>query len=49
MLESYVKDVPIGRINEPEDIAEMVLFLSSEGAKNITGQSFNIDGGLIPS
>ncbi len=49
LLESYLTDVPIGRINEPEDIAEMVLFLSTERARNITGQSFNIDGGLIPS
>ena len=49
MIKTYEKDVPIGRINEPQDIAEMVLFLSSEGARNITGQSFNIDGGLIPS
>ena len=49
LLESYVTDVPIGRINEPEDIAELVIFLSTERARNITGQSFNIDGGLIPS
>ena len=49
MLENYVKDVPLRRINQPEDIAGMALFLSSEGAANITGQSFNIDGGLIPS
>ena len=49
MLENYVNDVPLRRINQPEDIAGMALFLSSEGAANITGQSFNIDGGLIPS
>jgi hypothetical protein len=27
----------------------MVVFLSSSGARNITGQSYNVDGGLIPS
>jgi len=27
----------------------MVLFLSSEGGRNISGQSYNIDGGAVPS
>jgi NAD(P)-dependent dehydrogenase (short-subunit alcohol dehydrogenase family) len=39
--------IPIGRANEPEDIAAMVAFLSSSGARNITGQAFNVDGGII--
>ena len=49
ILKHYLRDVPIGRFNQPEDIAEMALFLSSESSKNISGQSFNVDGGLIPS
>ena len=49
MIEYYIRNVPLGRFNETEDISSMVLFLCSEGARNITGQSFNIDGGLIPS
>ena len=49
IIKHYVRDIPLGRANEPEDIAAMVIFLSSEGAKNISGQSYNIDGGLIPS
>ena len=49
IIKHYVRDIPLGRANEPEDIAAMVVFLSSEGAKNISGQSYNIDGGLIPS
>jgi meso-butanediol dehydrogenase/(S,S)-butanediol dehydrogenase/diacetyl reductase len=43
-----VETVPLKRANEPEDIADMVVFLASPGARNITGQSFNVDGGLIP-
>ncbi len=39
--------IPIGRRNEPEDIAAMVNFLASPGARNITGQTFNVDGGLV--
>jgi NAD(P)-dependent dehydrogenase (short-subunit alcohol dehydrogenase family) len=44
----YVEGVPLKRANEPEDIAAMVVFLASPGARNIAGQSFNVDGGLIP-
>ncbi|MEE2949545.1 MAG: glucose 1-dehydrogenase [Chloroflexota bacterium] len=39
--------IPIGRPNEPEDIAAMALFLAGPGARNITGQAFNVDGGLV--
>jgi NAD(P)-dependent dehydrogenase (short-subunit alcohol dehydrogenase family) len=49
IMKHYVRDIPLQRPNEPEDIAEMVVFLSSKGARNISGQSYNIDGGLIPS
>ncbi len=41
-------DIPIGRANDPEDIAAMAVFLASPGARNITGQNYNVDGGLIP-
>lgn len=41
--------IPLGRANEPKDIAALAVFLASDGARNITGQSFTVDGGLIPS
>ncbi len=41
--------IPLKRANDPEDIAAMVAFLASAGARNITGQAFNVDGGIIPS
>ena len=41
--------IPIGRANAPEDIAAMAVFLASPGARNITGQAYNVDGGLVPS
>ena len=40
--------IPLQRVNDPEDIAAMVVFLAGVGGRNITGQSFNVDGGLIP-
>lgn len=43
------KMIPIGRANTPEDIAAMAVFLASSGARNITGQCYNVDGGLVTS
>jgi len=43
------RGIPIGRANTPDDIAAMAVFLASSGARNITGQSYNVDGGLVPS
>jgi NAD(P)-dependent dehydrogenase (short-subunit alcohol dehydrogenase family) len=41
--------IPIRRANTPEDIAAMAVFLAAPGARNITGQAYNFDGGLVPS
>jgi len=49
MFAEQEKSIPIGRANTPDDIAAMAVFLASPGARNITGQSYNIDGGLVPS
>lgn len=39
--------VPLGRWQEPEDIAAMAVFLASERGRNITGQTINVDGGFV--
>lgn len=39
--------IPIGRLNEPDDIADMAVFLAGPGSRNITGQAINVDGGLV--
>ena len=47
-LESNMtSEVPLGRANEADDIANLVVFLSGPGSRNITGQSYNVDGGMI--
>ena len=39
--------IPLKRSNSPDDIAHMAVFLASDEARNITGQSFNVDGGIM--
>lgn len=46
-LERAVERHPLGRLGTPEDVADVVAFLCSEGAKFVTGQSINVSGGFI--
>ena len=46
ILESAEQFIPLKRIGEPEDIAQVVAFLCSDGANYITGQVLQVDGGL---
>jgi NAD(P)-dependent dehydrogenase (short-subunit alcohol dehydrogenase family) len=39
--------VPLGRWQTPEDIAAMAVFLASSRARNVTGQTVNVDGGFV--
>lgn len=41
------QSIPMGRAQEPEDIAEAVAFFLSDRAKNITGQTLAVDGGTV--
>ena len=44
-IASMVKHIPVGSLGEPEDVAHTALFLASDGARFITGQSVVVDGG----
>lgn len=46
-LDETVAFIPLGRVGEPEDIADIGVFLASESARYITGQVLNVDGGLL--
>lgn len=39
--------IPLGRLGTPEDVAQAVVFLASDAANYITGQTINIDGGMV--
>lgn len=45
--EQVLNNIPLHRFGEPEEVAELIAFLAGEGAKYITGQVINIDGGLV--
>ncbi|MFA1610831.1 SDR family NAD(P)-dependent oxidoreductase [Halobellus rubicundus] len=44
-VEERREAIPIRRLNEPSDIAELATYLASEGARNVNGAVVNIDGG----
>jgi len=39
--------IPLGRLGTPDDVANLVCFLASDEAGYITGQTFNVDGGMV--
>ncbi len=44
--DKMIAQVPLGRIGQPEDVANAVVFLASDRAAYVTGQLLNVDGGL---
>ena len=49
LMAEWVKGIPMKRAGTPEDVAGLVAFLASDDAAYITGQTINVDGGLIMS
>jgi len=44
-LRVYKSQVPLGRLGQPDDLTELVVFLASPGAAYITGQVYSVNGG----
>jgi meso-butanediol dehydrogenase/(S,S)-butanediol dehydrogenase/diacetyl reductase len=44
--QSYIRQTPLGRLEEPEDVAGVVMFLASDAARFMTGQALNVTGGV---
>ncbi len=45
-LEAWASDAPIGRLGDPREVAETIVWLASERASYITGQTLLVDGGM---
>jgi NAD(P)-dependent dehydrogenase (short-subunit alcohol dehydrogenase family) len=46
-LKAMEKSIPMGRVGRPEEIADAVLWLCSDAASYVTGQSISVDGGFV--
>jgi meso-butanediol dehydrogenase/(S,S)-butanediol dehydrogenase/diacetyl reductase len=49
LMQEWVRNIPMKRAGKAEDVAGLVAFLASDDAAYITGQTINVDGGLIMS
>jgi len=49
MLAHYTSEIPLGRLGEPADIANVALFLASDAAAYITAATILVDGGILPA
>ncbi|MER1984727.1 MAG: 3-oxoacyl-[acyl-carrier-protein] reductase [Solibacillus sp.] len=47
LKEAMLKQIPLARLGQPEDIAKAVAFFASDAANYITGQTLQIDGGMV--
>ena len=48
-LVAFAQTVPLGRVGDPEDIADVAVFLLSDKARYLTGQVLTVDGGTTIS
>ena len=49
LMAEWVAGIPLGRPGTTADIAELLMFLASDSASYITGQTINVDGGMFMS
>ncbi|HKJ18144.1 MAG TPA: 3-oxoacyl-ACP reductase FabG [Xanthomonadales bacterium] len=47
--ESLIRDIPLQRLGDPQDIADSVLFLASDGGGYVTGHTLHVNGGMFMS
>ncbi len=47
LLDKWQADIPQGELGKPEDVAAAILYLASDSAQYLTGQTLNVDGGKV--
>lgn len=47
LKKQMIEQIPLGRYGDPDDVANVVMFLASEDSDYITGQIINVDGGMV--
>jgi 3-oxoacyl-[acyl-carrier protein] reductase len=45
--QAILENIPLGRLGQPQDVADLVCFLASDAAGYITGQTLTVDGGMV--
>jgi NAD(P)-dependent dehydrogenase (short-subunit alcohol dehydrogenase family) len=49
ILDAEIKKIPVGRMGKPEEIADAVVYLASEGAAFVNGSTMSVNGGQYPT
>jgi len=49
LIGRFMERTPLGRVGQPEDVADVIAFLASEDARFVTGVNLPVDGGLSAS
>ena len=49
LMDAFLQRIPLGRVGEPEDVADVIAFLASEDARFVTGANLPVDGGVSAS
>ncbi|MFA5542369.1 MAG: 3-oxoacyl-[acyl-carrier-protein] reductase [Bacilli bacterium] len=47
LVNQMLNNIPLNRLGDPDDVANLVLFLASDKSNYITGQTINVDGGMV--
>ena len=46
-MAALLKEIPLSRMGQPEEVAKLALYLASDAAAYVTGSTYVIDGGLM--
>jgi glucose 1-dehydrogenase len=47
LMKELLAEIPLGRMGQPEEVAELAVYLASDAAAYVTGATYFIDGGML--